>query len=152
MNANTGAFTPNAGAPGTQFLTGTGFLPQLLLAIVLLLILHVTLFAAESMYRQYMKYDKAVKELMPLTYSAENRSYVINQDPFDPNSVPISLSDNERTGLEFSYSFHVFVNPSTFKSGKMHWLTYSIRVTVGSTHYLLPVFTCVQMKTLCESI
>ncbi len=118
MNANTGALTQNTGAPGTQFLSGTGFLPQLLLAIVLILILHVTLFAAEALYRQYQKYDKAVVDLMPLTYSAENRSYVINQDPFDPNSVPISLSDNERTGLEFSYSFHVFVNPSTFKSGE----------------------------------
>ncbi len=97
--------------------SGTGVVPQIIMAVVILLVIHIVLIGAETIFRAYKSYDKAVVDLMPLTYSAENKSYIISQDPADPNSKPINLSDNERTGIEFSYSFHVFINPSTFASG-----------------------------------
>ncbi len=99
-------------------LTGTGVVPQLLLAVVTLLIIYIVMLSFEQLYRAYKRYDKAVVDLMPLTYSAENKSYTISQDPSDKSALPVSLSDNERTGLEFSYSFYIFVNPSTFQSGQ----------------------------------
>ncbi len=108
----------NAGLPGMNFLTGPGFLPQLIMSVIILIILHITFFGAEVIYRQYKRYDKAVTELLPLTYPSDNRSYEIGQDPNDErNDRAISLSDNERTGTELSYSFWIYVNPKTFSAG-----------------------------------
>ncbi len=106
--------TNTSGSGG--FLTGKGFLPETVLALVILLILHILFFAAEMLYRQYKAYDKSVVELLPLTYNAENRSYVVSQNPFDSDGNPVSLSDNERTGIEFSYHFLIYVNPNTFQN------------------------------------
>ena len=106
----------NAGQSGTGFLAGTGFLPQLVLAIVILLVMHLLFFALEGLYRSYKRYDKAVTEILPLTYTTD-KQYTVPQDPSDPESIPVTLSDNERTGLELSYSFHIFVNSNTFASG-----------------------------------
>jgi hypothetical protein len=39
---------------------------------------------------------------------------IISQDPNQADSVPIGISVNERTGIEFAYSFYLFVNPTTF--------------------------------------
>lgn len=111
MNAST---YNSGGLPGSGFITGTGFVNQLVYALILVLIVHITFFAAEKLYKTFVRYDKSLTDLMPLTYNATDRSYVISQDPTDPNSNPISLSDNERTGVEFSYSFFIFVNPTTF--------------------------------------
>jgi hypothetical protein len=39
-----------------------------------------------------------------------------------PGSKIVNLSDNERTGVEFSYSFYLYVHPSTFRQefGLLH--------------------------------
>ena len=104
------------GLPGSGFLTGTGLVNQLVYALVLVLILHVTFFAAEKIYKTFVHYDNSTTELLPLTYNSTDRSYVISQDPNEQNSNPITLSDNERTGVEFSYSFFIYVNPTTFNT------------------------------------
>lgn len=111
MNAST---YNSGGLPGSGFLTGTGLVNQLLFALILVLILHITFFAAEKLYKTFVRYDKSLTEILPLTYNSTDRSYVIGQDPNDRDSNPISLSDNERTGVEFTYSFYIFVNPTTF--------------------------------------
>jgi hypothetical protein len=112
MNSNTG----NAGyLPGTGFLVGTGIVPQLVLILVLLAVLYITFFAAETLYKSYKQYNKSVVSILPNTYNSENKGYEFTQEPGKPNSLPLSLSDNERTGIEFSYSFYIFVNPSSFR-------------------------------------
>ena len=56
-------------------------------------------------------------ELVPETVTAEDEMITIIQNPLDKKSKTIPVSDNERTGVEFTYSFYLYVNPSTF-SGK----------------------------------
>lgn len=102
--------------------SGTGVVAQLVVVLILLVALYVLFFSAEGLYRAFRRYDKAVVELMPYTYSSESKSYIIAQDPNDPTAKPIQLSDNERTGIEFSYSFFIYVNPSSFRNdeGLLH--------------------------------
>ncbi len=133
MNASIPTNTSGSGG----FLVGKGFLPEMVLALVILLILHILFFAAEMLYRQYKAYDKSVVELLPLTYSAENRSYIISQNPFDQDGNPVSLSDNERSGMEFSYHFLIFVNPSTFKSDPTPGLQHVFHKGYGRQYPLL---------------
>lgn len=112
----------NNSAPSPGIMSGTGVVAQLIVVLILLVALYVLFFSAEGLYRAFRRYDKAVVELMPYTYSSESKSYIIAQDPNDPTAKPIQLSDNERTGIEFSYSFFIYVNPSTFRNeeGLLH--------------------------------
>lgn len=131
------AFTPTNTSGSGGFLTGKGFLPETVLALVILLILHILFFAAEMLYRQYKAYDKSVVELLPLTYNAENRSYTISQNPFDSDGNPVSLSDNERSGIEFSYHFQIYVNPSTFRQDPTEGLMHVFHKGYGRQYPLL---------------
>jgi len=113
----------NSSSPGTGgILSGTGIVAQLLVVLILLAALYVLFFSAEGLYRAFSRYDKAVVEVMPNTYNSEAKSYIVPQDPNDPVAKPVQLSDNERTGIEFSYSFFIYVNPSTFRNeeGLLH--------------------------------
>ena len=39
---------------------------------------------------------------------------IISQDPNNPKAKPISLSNNESGGIEFTYTFYLYVDPSSF--------------------------------------
>ena len=53
--------------------------------------------------------------LVDYTASSEDMSLTIYQDASKyPNAKPIGLSMNERTGIEFAYSFYLYVVPATF--------------------------------------
>jgi hypothetical protein len=52
----------------------------------------------------------------------DSKSIVIPQNPNQRDAKPVHLSRNERTGIEFSYSFYLHVHPSTFRQeyGLLH--------------------------------
>jgi len=106
----------------TGALLGQGFVSQVLLTIIAVLVIFLTLWGAESIYGSIVRMQNRYIEVLPNTYSAENKSYVIRQNPMDAKSITLYNSSNERTGIEFSYSFFIFVNPSTFRteSGLCH--------------------------------
>jgi hypothetical protein len=117
MNANTYMPGNDGGIIG-----GSSIVGQLVTVLIFLIVLYVIYFGAEGLYRSYSSYNKSVVDLMPITYSSEAKSYVISQNPRDSGAKPISLSDNERTGIEFSYAFFIYINPSGFRQeeGLMH--------------------------------
>jgi hypothetical protein len=61
-------------------------------------------------------------ELLPYTYNIEDKSINIPQNPNIPGSKTVHLSNNERSGVEFSYSFWLNVHPSAFRQelGLLH--------------------------------
>ena len=60
-------------------------------------------------------------DLLPVTVGSD-KPRTFEQNPKVKGSVTIPLSDNERTGVEFSYSFYLWVNPNTFRQedGLLH--------------------------------
>jgi hypothetical protein len=100
----------------TGVLAGQGLFSQVLLAIIACLILFIVMLGLESIYWSIMRLNKRYVEVMPNTYVSENKMHVIRQSPSAPGAITLPLSDNERTGIEFSYSFFLFVNPSTFRT------------------------------------
>lgn len=54
-------------------------------------------------------------ELLPYTYNIEDKSINIPQNPNLTIAQTVSQSNNERTGVEFSYSFWLNVHPSAFR-------------------------------------
>jgi hypothetical protein len=99
----------------TGFLLGDGFLAQTLLGIATVFALFYIMILFEYLYNMFSSIGGKNIELFPYTASSEDKQIVITQDPKkDPKAKQIPFSVNERTGVEFSYSYYLYVSPSTF--------------------------------------
>lgn len=122
MNAeNTGMNMMNAAGP-LGYLMGTGIIPQILLAVVVTTVLYIILMATEILYKSFRSVTGTRVELLPMTVAAEDKPREFDQNPKNPRAKLLPLSDNERSGAEFSYSFYLWVNPSSFRQeeGLLH--------------------------------
>jgi hypothetical protein len=95
--------------------TSAGSSGQIVTALLTVSILFMVLFTVELLYKTTMDARTRFQTLMDYTASAEDMSLVIHQDASKyTDAKTIGLSMNERTGIEFAYSFYLFVNPTTF--------------------------------------
>jgi hypothetical protein len=119
-NQNTGNAMNAAGPLG--YVMGTGLIPQLILGLVLATVLYIVLMSFEMIYKSMKAVTGTRVTLLDATVNAENKPLVFEQNPLNPKNKLLPLSDNERTGAEFSYSFYMWVNPSSFKQydGLLH--------------------------------
>jgi hypothetical protein len=104
------------------YLNGTATVPQILLAVVIVSLIYTTLISAEFLYKSLTAVAKTRTALLPYTYTSD-KPQEIRQDPNDPSSLPIVPSDNEHSGIEFSYSCLLNINDSTFQqnsNGLLH--------------------------------
>lgn len=92
-----------------------GIIQQILMALALVIGLYLILLFTDTLYKYITRLYMNRTELLPNTYNIEDKSIVIPQNPNVDGSNPVALSDNERTGVEFSYSFFLYVNPGAFR-------------------------------------
>jgi hypothetical protein len=91
-------------APG-QVVTGIG----------LVAIIFIVMFACEILYKTAYESGSRTQILLRDTASSDDSSLVIHQNKnIYQDAKPITFSMNERSGIEFSYSFYIFVKPPTF--------------------------------------
>lgn len=100
------------------YLLGLGVLPQILLAAIICILIYLGMLTFDSFVRMYRRMGGSRFELMPHTYSSETKSYQIKQNPNLPDAKPVTMSDNELTGIEFSYSFYINVNKNNFNGSE----------------------------------
>jgi hypothetical protein len=92
---------------------------EIITALLTVSILFMVLFTVELLYRTTMDARNRFQTLMDYTAAAEDMSLIIHQDSSKyTDAKTIGLSMNERTGIEFSYSFYLYVNPATFSGNK----------------------------------
>lgn len=105
-----------------SYVAGTGLLPQVILGLVLSTLLYIILMSFEIIYKSFKAVNGTRVELMPFTVNSEDKPREFEQNPNSQNAKLIPLSDNERTGAEFSYSFFLWINPSSFRQedGLLH--------------------------------
>lgn len=98
-----------------DLILGKGFFQQVLLTILILSLLFFFFISLEFIINSYKRIGGKTIELIPMTVTAEDKmlTFQQNQTQFD-DAKTIPLSDNERTGIEFTYSFYLFIHPSTF--------------------------------------
>jgi hypothetical protein len=113
----------NSAGPASYVL-GTGIVPQILLALALATILYIILMSLELVYKSLRQVTGTRVDLIPFTVSAADKPREFEQDPSTRNAKLLPLSDNERSGAEFTYSFYLWVNPSSFRQeeGLLHIL------------------------------
>jgi hypothetical protein len=109
-NSNTGS-----GSIVLDLVAGKGFFQQMLLVLLILSLLMFLFISFEFVLISYNRIGSKFVELVPMTVTAEDKMLVFQQNKTTyPEGKMIPLSDNERSGIEFTYSFYLFVNPSTF--------------------------------------
>ena len=91
-------------------------LSEIALGFGIVLVTGTSFFIAESLFNMATTINDRFIQLMPYTASSEDTEIQLQQDTKQfSDAHPILPSDNERTGIEFSYSFYLMVNEKTFK-------------------------------------
>ena len=105
----------NTGSGWMETFTGKSIPAQIVLALVAALVLFIILFSVESLIKTFNRYKMAKTFLVENTLLS-NSARVIRQNPGDRKSKLILPSDNELTGVEFTYSFFLYVEPATINT------------------------------------
>jgi len=100
----------------------SGTISQVLFGLTLIIVVYLLLLFVEVVYKYINRLSLNKTVLLPNTYSTDNKTIIIPQDPNNGGSKITNLSNNERTGIEFSYSFYLYVNPASFRQelGLLH--------------------------------
>lgn len=103
----------NQGSSGLSF-TGSSTISQIVSGIALVIILYLVLTTTEYIYKSITGMWKDRVEIFPDTYPSGSRMYTAIQNPTNPNAKTINISDNQRSGVEFSYSMFINLSSATF--------------------------------------
>jgi hypothetical protein len=108
----------------SSFFSGTGIVPQIVIGILITIILYIVLLSVELIYKSFKQISGTRVEILPLTVNATDKPRNYEQNPTINKAMLLPLSDNERSGAEFSYSFFLWIDPSSFKEeeGLLHIL------------------------------
>lgn len=102
--------------PSTNISNGSGGIgTQIVHGLIYVGILLLVLMFVELMYKYYNRLSINRTTLIENTIN-NDKTVTIPQNPNISGSNTVNLSSNERTGVEFSYSFYLNVNPTTFQS------------------------------------
>jgi hypothetical protein len=102
--------------------TGSSTLSQVLSAVAIVVLLYIVLAISEYIYKSFMAMWKDRVELFPDTYVSGSKMYTAIQNPQNPYAKTVYFSDNQRSGIEFTYSMFIYLNSDTFSRGekKLH--------------------------------
>jgi hypothetical protein len=92
-----------------------GIVAQILFGLALVVGLYLVLLFIEVIYKYVNRLSMSRTELLPYTYNIDDKSINIAQNPNVKGSKPVNLSNNERSGIEFTYSFYLNVSPTAFR-------------------------------------
>jgi hypothetical protein len=101
-----------------EFLMGSGALAQALLVIVISALLFLLMLTLETMYITWYRASRTKIDVLPYTVNPDDKMKTIVQNPNAPNALNLPLSENERTGAEFTYSFFIYLNSNNIDSNQ----------------------------------
>jgi hypothetical protein len=111
----------NFGIPVTANSSGSA-LYDILFGVVLVACTFLVFIFVELIYKYIHRMSMNRTDLLPYTYAMDSQSKSIVQNPNSRGAKTVNLSDNERSGIEFSYSFYLYADPSAFRQelGLLH--------------------------------
>lgn len=84
-------------------------------SLINILLFFLVIFVSETIYNATVDAANRFQTLVGYTVDSGEKSLVIHQDASKyKEAKTIGLSMNERTGIEFGYSFYLMVEPATF--------------------------------------
>jgi hypothetical protein len=102
--------------------SSTNQLMSFFIPVICVILVYIGFLFVEIVYKYINRMTFNRVELLPNTYTIGSKSITIRQDPLHGGTQLIHVSDNERTGIEFTYTFYLNVDPSAFSStaGLLH--------------------------------
>jgi len=98
--------------------SGSDPIREILTGLAIVVLFYVGLGMAEYLYKSFNSMWQKRVELFPDTYTAGTKMFTALQDPSNPKSKTIYFSDNERSGIEFSYAMFINISSSTFSKNE----------------------------------
>jgi hypothetical protein len=92
----------------------SGMIMSFVFPVIIVFLLYLGFLFAEIVYKYINRLSMNRTELLPNTYPMGTKTVTLTQNPLLLSTKQIQASDNERTGIEFTYSFYLNVDPSTF--------------------------------------
>jgi hypothetical protein len=89
--------------------SSTSIGPQLVIAIAITITIFIIFMAFEQLYKSYLNYGSAQVSVYPYTGSSSKQK-IIKQNPSDPKAITLYPSENQLTGIEFSYSMFLYIS------------------------------------------
>jgi len=86
--------------------------PQLLLAVGVSLLIFIIYMIVETLYRAFLSYGTQRVIVYPYTGSSA-KTITFKQDPNNTANITLPQSDNQLTGIEFSYSTFLYISDDT---------------------------------------
>jgi len=117
-------------------MTGTDPLSQILSGVAIVMALYISLSVCEYIYNSFMAMFRDRVELFPNTYVSGAKMLTALQNPQNPVSKTIYFSDNQRSGIEFSYAMFIYIKSDTFSKGE-HKLYHILHKGYGQVYPLL---------------
>lgn len=87
----------------------TEIFPQIVIALVITAAIFFIYLVIEQLWRAYLNYGSARIAVYPYTGSSA-KTIVVQQNPANPKSKTLALSENQLTGIEFSYSTFLYIS------------------------------------------
>jgi hypothetical protein len=110
---------------------------QVMFGVVIVIVVYLVLLGSEYLYNSITRMYKDRVELFPNTIVSGPKMHTILQNPNIPNSKTIYFSDNQRSGIEFSYSLFIYINSDTFNNSDTSSLYHILHKGYGRTYPLL---------------
>jgi hypothetical protein len=117
-------------------LMGESAVSQVLFGLVLVIIVYLVLATVEFFYSAITRMFKDRVEIFPNTYISGAKMFTALQNPNVPGSKTIYFSDNQRSGIEFSYALFIYIKSDTFSTGDKN-LYHILHKGYGRTYPLL---------------
>ena len=96
----------------------SGIISEIMFGLVFIVGVYLALLFIEVMFKYINRLSLNKTVLLPNTYNIDDKSIIIPQNPNIKGNKYVSLSSNERSGIEFSYTFYLNVHPSAFRQEK----------------------------------
>jgi len=93
-------------------LASTEIGPQILMAAIVTIASFVIFLLVETLYKAYINYGTQKITVYPNTGFA-SKTIVITQNPNNTTSINLPQSDNQLSGIEFSYSTFLYISSDT---------------------------------------
>ena len=95
-----------------------GIISEIIFGLILVVVIYIGLLFVEIIYKYINRLSLNRTIVLPNTYNIDDKSIVIAQNPNIKGNKYVSPSNNERSGIEFSYTFYLNVNASAFRQEK----------------------------------
>jgi hypothetical protein len=87
----------------------TEIFPQIVIGLAITAAIFFIFLVVEQMWRAYLSFSAAKIDVYPFTGSSA-KSIIIKQDPANARSKTLALSENQLTGIEFSYTTFLYIS------------------------------------------